>query len=173
MIKNTLSYTEGEQHRFYPWYNHVEAISSKYDIDPKLVKAIIEVESSNEVYAVRHEPYFRWLYNVEDYTGLQTTATEETMQKTSWGLMQIMGATARELGFEGRFLVELINPETNIEYGCKYLAGLRDRFQHLDSQIAIFDDNKVAAYNAGSPRRENGEFVNQDYVDKIIQAWES
>ena len=154
--------------------NIIEKYCNHYSLPPPLIKSIIQVESSGNTYAVRYEPHFRWLYNVEDYTsGLQTESTEKEMQKTSWGLMQIMGATAREIGFDGAYLSELINPETNIKYGCKYLAGLRDRFEHLENSVAIFDDNMVAAYNAGSPRRkENGDFVNQEYVDRILQNWE-
>ena len=96
----------------------------------------------------------------------------------SWGPMQIMGATARWLGFKGTFLSELIEPEVGIEYGCKYLANLKRRFSgnsknncNQVDDIAIFCDKKISAYNAGSPRKKaDGTYVNQKYVDKVLNS---
>lgn len=42
------------------------------------------------------------------------------------GLMQIKPATAREMGFRGTTR-QLYDPQTNIRYGMKYLAGARER----------------------------------------------
>ena len=42
------------------------------------------------------------------------------------GLMQIKPATAREMGFRGT-TPQLYDPQTNIRYGMKYLAGARER----------------------------------------------
>jgi len=152
----------------------IRKCSKKYSLPINLIKAIIEVESSGNKYAIRYEPNFRWTKNIDKYSGsYQSKATEKNAQKTSWGLMQIMGGTARELGYDETFLSGLLDERTNIELGCKYLAGLRKRFSDMENSISLFDDNMVAAYNAGSPRRkENGEFVNQEYVDRIIKNWE-
>ncbi|MFW6028703.1 MAG: lytic transglycosylase domain-containing protein [Halanaerobiales bacterium] len=147
--------------------------SSKYNLPSQLVYSIIKVESDYQEYSIRYEKQFKWLYKPDRFVkGPITLNTEENAQKTSWGLMQLMGATARELGFDKLFLPELLKPEINIKYGCKYLAGLRERYKDLTNSIALFDDNMVAAYNAGSPRKkDNGEFVNQEYVDKILKNW--
>ena len=158
----------------------IKKYCGKYALPPPLVRSIIKVESSGNQYAIRHEKNFKWLYKPENFaSGILTLNTEKNSQKISWGLMQLMGATARELGFEGVYLSELLKPEINIKYGCKYLSGLRKRFSenpesecNFVDDISIFDDNMIAAYNAGSPRRkENGDYVNQEYVDKILQNW--
>ena len=39
-----------------------------------------------------------------------------------WGLMQILPATARSMGFKGKNEA-LLNPDTNLRYAVKYLAG--------------------------------------------------
>lgn len=39
-----------------------------------------------------------------------------------WGMMQILPATARGMGFQGQ-PSDLLNPETNLKYAVKYLRG--------------------------------------------------
>ncbi len=133
---------------------------------PSLILAIIFAESQGNTYAVRYEPgFFKWL--MTKVTGrtirvnkhLISRQTEEVMRSTSFGLMQIMGQTARELGYQGVFLTQLTNSATNIRYGCKYLA----------SRIKLFSkkEDYIAAYNSGSPKYRNGKLINEDYVVKI------
>lgn len=133
-------------------------------LDPILVAAIISVESAWNNWTVRAEPQFKWTWMVEEYAPkLQITeTTERTLQKTSWGLMQLMGGTARELGYEG-MLTQLCLPELGLDWGLRYLARIAKRHTQLTDQIA--------AYNAGSPRRgAGGQYKNQGYVDKVLAA---
>lgn len=139
-----------------------KAIEARVNAD--LVRAIIEVESGGQFLAVRFEPDWRYLLRPELYAQRLriTTATETKLQQFSWGLMQLMGSVARELGFTG-YLTQLCEPETNLHYGCKKLAAL----------LAKYPDptDAIAAYNAGSPRMVNGKYDNQGYVDKVLAAW--
>lgn len=90
--------------------------------------------------------------------------TEFVQQKTSWGPMQVMGAVAREMGFNGYF-PELCSP-LGLYYACKHLRRLADRFLASHGW-----DGVAAAYNAGSPRKgADGRWVNQGYVDKLRAA---
>jgi len=79
--------------------------------------------------------------------------------------MQIMGGTARSLGYDGA-LPALYKPENNLYWGCKFLAKLKARYQDKRDM--------VAAYNAGSARRdESGEYVNKRYVEEVFERYES
>lgn len=116
--------------------------SAKYSLDPALIKAHIKAESNWDVNASRFEAH-------------KTDA--------SWGLMQLMLATAREiLGKPDLTTTQLIQPRTNIEAGAKYLRKQLDRYGgNIKSAIA--------AYNAGSARfTKDGKYVNQPYVDKVL-----
>jgi soluble lytic murein transglycosylase-like protein len=74
-----------------------------------------------------------------------------------------MGATARDMGFDGSFLTALCDPFTGLEYGCRYLRSLIKRYG-WDQRAG------VAAYNAGSAvRKPDGTFKNQDYVDAVAK----
>lgn len=44
------------------------------------------------------------------------------MRAVSWGLMQILGQTAREQGYEGDYIWDLFDVDTNIKFGVRLLA---------------------------------------------------
>ena len=115
--------------------NIIKEKASEYGLDPKLIAAIIYQESSGNIWSSRYENGFYEQYidhlNRRTLPGhvprfLPTLATEKRLRATSWGLMQIMGETAREHGFEARYLNKLARPKLNIEIGCKYLRHLMD-----------------------------------------------
>ena len=141
--------------------NLIYSKAKDFDLDHNLVAAICYQESKGFVYAVRFEPNYKYLWKTEKYAKRLhvTHDTEVNLQKQSYGLAQIMGATARWMGYEGS-LPALYKPENNLYWMCKYLSILRDK--HTD------DHKVVASYNAGSPRYENGKFVNQKYVDSVF-----
>lgn len=146
-----------------PW-TQIESLSKKYQINPKIVGAVVMQESAGNACASRYEMDYKWLFKPEIYAGINkiTRITETNQQKTSWGLMQIMGAVAREHGYNGP-LVSLCDIEVNLEYGIKHLISLKKRFGENISDV-------LAAYNAGSPRRnESGDYVNQYYVNKVLK----
>lgn len=118
----------------------IDAMALKYKVPPALIQATIKVESN-------------WNLNASRFEAHKTDA--------SWGLMQVMLATAKEtLGNPNLTITELINPTTNIEAGTKYLA----------QQLKRYNGNMmdaIAAYNAGSARKKDGVYVNNDYVQKV------
>lgn len=111
-------------------YKIVET-ARKYELDPEIVAAIVFVESSGNLFAIRWEPAFYDKYIKDrmpkDLRGhwpqLATDKTERVARAISWGLMQIMGQTARHYGeYRGEFLAGLVDPELNLEIGCRILA---------------------------------------------------
>jgi soluble lytic murein transglycosylase-like protein len=116
----------------------VQEHAARQSLRPDLVRAVIQVESG-------FNPWAR-------------------SPKGAMGLMQLMPATARELGVRNAY-----DPEENIRGGTDYLRQLLDKYQG-DEELAL------AAYNAGSgavdrygrqvpPYRET-----KDYVRKVGSA---
>lgn len=148
----------------------IEAAATAHGLPVRLVSAVVGVESGGDACAFRYEPKFfeRYIRGNPQVRAVRPCSleTERTAQATSWGLMQVMGATARGLGYQGAFLSELTRPEVGLEYGCRLLAKLAKRREEGHGWPGV-----VAAYNAGSVRiTPEGGFVNQSYVDKIAQA---
>lgn len=92
--------------------------ATKYQLDPALVCAVCEQESSWNIYAIRWEAAFYLHYVVP--LKLQDM-TEATCRAMSFGLMQVMGQVARENGFRGRYLSELCSAEQGLDVGCAVL----------------------------------------------------
>lgn len=93
--------------------------AARHGLAPEIVCAVCEQESSWNPWAIRYEPAFRQRY----VAPLGLPPTEEIARSTSWGLMQVMGETAREAGFSEKFLSALADPATGLEFGCIVLAG--------------------------------------------------
>jgi len=123
--------------------------ATKYGLDPKLVCAVCEQESSWNPWAVRFEPAFEARYIKPAIPTAPTT--REMTEAMSFGLMQIMGEVAIEFGWHGKFLTELCDPDTGVEFGCKKLQKCFD--VHGDADTALL------AYNGGS---------NKDYPSQVL-----
>src|SRR5579859_3807686 len=95
--------------------------AASQSLDPALVCAVIEQESSWNPWAMRYEPAFFAKYVAHLFTNNKITASEAYARGFSWGLMQIMGQVAREMGFDGMFLSALCDPEQGLAIGCKLL----------------------------------------------------
>jgi len=151
-----------------PWFKKlpwpiITSASMQYKIPENLIGAIIYIESRIRSEATRYEPGYRWTTDPHTHAmrNYITADTEIIHQRISWGLMQIMGATARDLGYE-RSLVRLCEPKIGIQWGTRYLADLWKKYGILEDVIS--------AYNAGSPRKTSaGIYNNQKYVDKVLK----
>jgi soluble lytic murein transglycosylase-like protein len=141
----------------------IEQIAHEFGLSDRLIKGIVKTESNGNQWAVRYEP--NWKYFLTPWVfrdSLQITEdTERIMQATSWGLMQVMGSVARELGFKDH-LTMLTDPELAIRYGCLQLIKMSKKYSTIEDCIA--------AYNAGSARRlAGGQYYNQSYVNRVLE----
>jgi soluble lytic murein transglycosylase-like protein len=106
--------------------------ASEHGLDPTLICAIVEQESDWNQWAMRFEPAFERRYIKPALP--QSPTTEEMAKAVSFGLMQIMGEVARELGFGEKYLTELCDPFINLEYGCKHFAN---KLQNADGDTRM------------------------------------
>lgn len=134
----------------------------KFNIEPALIAAVIETESSGNPLAIRQEPALK------DY---------------SVGLMQVLTGTAAfvkskypQIAYSGN-PQQLNDPKINIEVGTAYLRYQLDRYTKTPVIKPISD--MIAAYNAGTARRNfpsdfvyvnsKGSTIVQQYVDKVVE----
>ena len=94
----------------------VERYSRRFQVDPLMVLAVIQVES-------RFDP-------------------KAVSSQGAMGLMQLQGATARglamELGLQWTGDELLFDPDVNVLLGCAYLRQLMDRFGDQDAALAAY-----------------------------------
>ena len=134
-----------------------------FGISPALVCAIVEQESSWDPWATRFEPRYRWLYPFGGIIKSPCRTSNEMeieCQKTSWGLMQVMGAVAREYGYPD-YLWLLLHPEVGLSWGCRHFAAQLDRY---DDDI----EKAVSAYNAGHATSKNYD----TYTSRVLARME-
>lgn len=137
----------------------IEQKAAEFEIDPDLIESCVIHESSGNPQATRYEPAFYNNYIQPMVSKGIVTPEEGKNRATSWGLMQIMGETAREYGFKGEF-VDLFDPATGLQWALLYFKHQLTRYKDQGEDYAI------AAYNAGSAKLDGNKFRNQVYVDR-------
>jgi len=143
----------------------ISKYSKEYGLDKNWVAAIAMKESKGVEFSSRYEPSYTdlWFYRQNAERLEISQATERTHQKTSWGIMQVMGSTARELQFKG-MLPALGGNALSLKYGCKYLKMQLVRYGTY--RLA------VAAYNRGSIiKTKGGLLVNEKYIDDVSRNY--
>ena len=106
----------------------VVVAAKRHDLDPDLVAAIVEAESS----------------------GNPTAAS----RAQAYGLMQVRVPTARDMAGRDVTVDELFDPVFNLEVGCRYFRLMRDRYKG-DVRLALMAYNagpgRVDAWLAAEP----------------------
>lgn len=145
-------------------FDTVCTAAATFSLDPNIIAAIVMTESGGKTWCARFEKHTdKYTRHIASHARIlgQTLDTELMQQKTSWGLMQIMGFKARELGFEG-YLPMLCLPHIGLEWGCRALESFLKR-EGGDYFRA------VASYNAGSVVMVDGQVKNLEYVLKVAK----
>lgn len=109
--------------------------AGQYSLDPLLVASVIYKESKGDPRAARYENAFflRYLASAASRHDLIghvparesdiSISTEIRSRAYSWGLMQCMGQTAREFGYDKDRLWDLQEIADGIDMGCRILAS--------------------------------------------------
>ncbi|HUL32792.1 MAG TPA: lytic transglycosylase domain-containing protein [Candidatus Eisenbacteria bacterium] len=121
-------------------------------LEPALVCAVVEQESGWNPWAMRYEPAFFAKYVAPLYTNNKVGATEAYARGISWGLMQVMGQTAREKGASGTYLSSLCDPAAGLAIGCKIV---RQKLDAAGGEV----EQALRTWNGGA---------NPDYADEVL-----
>ncbi len=151
----------------YPWLKKqwpaISRIAIGYSFDPLLIAAFVAQESGGVPQRCRFEPAWKFYNAPEKFAkslGI-SYETEKEQQMFSYGLMQVMGATARDMGYIG-YLNDLCIPDIGLSVGCKFLAEKAKKYPAAGDLIS--------SYNMGTPRKDaQGRYVNQKYVDDLLK----
>lgn len=135
-------------------------VAREHDLDPPLVLAIIEQESAWDPWAMREERAFyeKWVSPLVANGNLSNT--EARLRSFSFGLMQVMGQTARDTaGFAGK-LPTLLDPEINLHVGC---VVLQKKLQATDGDRHL----ALLKWNGGANTKYPGQVLARlpHYVD--------
>jgi soluble lytic murein transglycosylase len=140
---------------YFPLYysSHILKYSSKYNLNPYFVTAVIKTESN-----------FR---------------PEAKSNKNAYGLMQITSSTgewaAKEMKIEGFHQEQLIDPEFNIKMGCWYLDNLKKEFSgNMDLVLAAYNGGRgnVQKWLADTEHSKDGKnlhYIPFKETDKYVK----
>jgi soluble lytic murein transglycosylase len=144
-----------------PYWDTIKAESAKNNLDPYLVASLIRQESEFDPSVISYA--------------------------NAYGLMQLIplvGKTmAREEGLAHFQTFQLLDPETNIRLGTRYLRQMLDRFGGVEEYaLAAYNagDNRVADWQSAGPYHGIDEFVEsipftqtREYVEAIRRNQET
>ena len=151
------------------WLCLAKKITEKLDVDYRVLLALIWKECEqdlNNPCLTRFEKYYQYFWHPTkkalwrgNLSRKQNREIAENLlgheefifQSTSWGLCQLMGAVARELGYAGS-PKSLCDPDVNIFIGCLHLSNILKR-AHGDYKMALTRYNNSVEYAVEVLRR--------------------
>jgi hypothetical protein len=139
-------------------YSVIERAARDYPTLPlDIITGLILVESHGWTFARRYEPGFYRRYfmlrpkkKLIGYISKKVSVETEINDRcTSWGLMQVMGETARENGYQGdNFLELLLRPSVCLSIGCAYLQEKVEEAGSLDKGLLAYNGGGDPSYPA-------------------------
>jgi len=136
--------TSAEQkaiNRVLGYWDVIQTAATNAGISPRLLAALVYVESKGMVSAKRIEPDGR----------------------TSYGLTQILCSTAQDMGFTGK-CADLFDPSINLAWGAKYLKS-RINLYGLDLGILSYNTGSPQHDQTGKLYDPN------NYIKKVKAAY--
>ena len=140
-----------------PYWSIIKAESAKNNVDPYLVASLIRQESEFNPSVISYA--------------------------NAWGLMQLLPSVGRSLakqeGMRNFQTFQLLDPETNIRLGTRYLKQTLDKFNGVpEYALAAYNagDSRVQDWQAAGPYSGMDEFVEsipftqtREYVQAILR----
>jgi soluble lytic murein transglycosylase len=144
-----------------PYWDTIKTESARYNLNPYLVASLIRQESEFNPAAVSYA--------------------------NAYGLMQLLPVVghqmARELGMTHFQTFQLLDPETNIKLGTRYLRQMLDKFSGVEEYaLAAYNagDSRVTDWESAGPYSGMDEFVEsipftqtREYVEAILRNEET
>ncbi len=153
----------------------IDAAAKAHGLDPDLVESLVLVESSGYASAFRYESAFFQKYQAPK-TEWAFALQNPLRYGSSYGLLQIMVAVAREVGFQQYEEPEhLFIPRIGLEMGCRKFAELVAWAQRTGPTMSeeIQLRAAIAAYNGGHLKNEP-DFTpdrNAAYAEKVYRIY--
>jgi soluble lytic murein transglycosylase len=144
-----------------PWWETIKAESAKNNLDPYLVVSLIRQESEFNPSAIS--------------------------KANAYGLMQLLPSTGKAMAREEEIshfeTYQLLDPETNIRLGTRYLRKTMDKFGGVEEYaLAAYNagDERVLDWQAAGPYHGIDEFVEsipftetREYVQSVLRNQET
>jgi soluble lytic murein transglycosylase-like protein len=116
------------------WGTKINAVAVKYHVSQATILAVMYHESGCNPRAVRLEPHL--YHSPEIIRRARGDEAERRFLASSWGVMQVLGATARGMGYT-------LRPEEfadySLEYGTRYLALKLRQWGSLQDALAAYN----------------------------------
>ena len=137
---------------------YVEKYAKEYQVEKELIYAMIKAESNFKADAIS--------------------------SKNAFGLMQLLESTANEVAKEIEQEItkeEILNPETNIHLGTKYLSNLLSKYGNIELAVAAYNagiGNVDSWIEKGTIEKDGTNIENipfketNNYVRKILRDYE-
>lgn len=146
----------------------IEKIALDYNLDPRLVEAVVITESNGNTDAFTFEPDY-WNRTMKPQK--QFVGANPRRVSSRYGLMQVMYPVAVERGFSSDTQPEfLFVPEVNLIWGCVHLRFLLDWAAEFTATPQQQLEAALASYNGGrgGNKPTDTPLRNASYVRKVL-----
>lgn len=116
----------------------IEVASRRYGVPSSLSLSVAYWESSCRPDAQRYEPHVALWPSVRN-----APPAERRFRATSFGIFQVLGVTARGMGYTGT-PQQFQRPEINAEYGIRYLGGRYREWGNWNDALAAYNGGRGA-----------------------------
>lgn len=157
----------------------IDILAQRHQVSQSLAVSLVYWESGCRESAVRFEPgVYRWPAVIRMAKG---NDAERRFLSSSFGLAQVLGVTARGMGYAGGHEEFKIR---SLEYGMRYLAGKHRQYGNWDDALRAYNGGhgavvrrkaRVEAYVVGvnALRERYGKKIVSEWLKRIKEARET